>query len=283
MKILLVHELFMPDQVGGGEVLVYELAKGLIKKGHEVKVFTTGKPEIKQYENIPTVRININRYLFNFSFLKIKKLAKDYDIIQSFSYNAAFPSYLASKLGKKPVICTILGVYGKTWKKLRKLSFFWRMMEKVQLNRKFNATVFLSPLSREIGHEIGMKMAPNFIIPSGVNLSNTHPNLKKEKFVLFVGRLSKQKGLDFIFEYISNYQPDIGKIHLTGHVVYMEKEDIVDEVLKGWEKGKKLSKEMMGKIYNAVLTRCNIQSLIMSRDINLPPNLPMPKVKTDDK
>ena len=74
-------------------------------------------------------------------------------------------------------------------------------MEKVQLNRKFNATVFLSPLSREIGHEIGMKMAPNFIIPSGVNLSNTHPNLKKEKFVLFVGRLSKQKGLDFIFEY----------------------------------------------------------------------------------
>ena len=74
MKILLVHELFMPDQVGGGEVLVYELAKGLIKKGHEVKVFTTGKPEIKQYENIPTVRININRYLFNFSFLKIKKM-----------------------------------------------------------------------------------------------------------------------------------------------------------------------------------------------------------------
>ena len=200
MKILLVHELFMPDQVGGGEVLVYELAKGLIKKGHEVKVFTTGKPEIKQYENIPTVRININRYLFNFSFLKIKKLAKDYDIIQSFSYNAAFPSYLASKLGKKPVICTILGVYGKTWKKLRKLSFFWRMMEKVQLNRKFNATVFLSPLSREIGHEIGMKMAPNFIIPSGVNLSNTYPNLKKEKFVLFVGRLSKQKGLDLLID-----------------------------------------------------------------------------------
>ena len=115
-----------------------------------------------------------------------------------------------------------------------------------------------------------------------VNITNKLNITDVKEAKLSLGN-TKQKGLDFIFEYISNYQPDIGKIHLTGHVVYMEKEDIVDEVLKGWEKGKKLSKEMMEKIYNAVLTRCNIQSLIMSRDINLPPNLPMPKVKTDDK
>lgn len=94
---------------------------------------------------------------------------------------------------------------------------------------------------------------------------------------------SKQKGLDFIFEYVSTYQPDIGSINLTGHVVYMEKEDVVNDVLKNWEKNKKLSKEITAKIYNSVLTKCSVQSLIMSRDINLPPNLPMPKIRTDGK
>jgi len=144
MKILLVHELFAPGFAGGGERLVYETAKGLVKRGHDVKVITTGNPKIKEYKGIKTIRLPINRYRFNLAFFKIYKYAKHCDIIQTFSYNAAFPSWLAGKIARKPVVCVVLGVYGKIWNKMKGnfISMLIRFGEKIQLNRRFTKIVF---------------------------------------------------------------------------------------------------------------------------------------------
>ena len=62
LKILVTHELFMPDVSGGGEQIVYEYVKRLVARGHEVTVLTTGDPKIKEYEGIRTVRLPIPRY-----------------------------------------------------------------------------------------------------------------------------------------------------------------------------------------------------------------------------
>ena len=36
------------------------------------------------------------------------------------------------------------------------------------------------------------------------------------------------------------------------------------------------------KIINSILTKCNIQSIILSNTVNLPPPVPMPKVNTKE-
>ena len=72
MKVLITHEKFMPDFAGGGEKLVYEMAKNLQRKGVDVKVLTTGNPKITEYDGIPTIRLPINRFLMNFAFPSIR-------------------------------------------------------------------------------------------------------------------------------------------------------------------------------------------------------------------
>lgn len=90
-----------------------------------------------------------------------------------------------------------------------------------------------------------------------------------------------QSGIQFNFEYSSTYEPDLGHINLNGEVIYLEKKKKVQEILNNWKKNKKVDKPLMTQILNNVLMKCNIQSLILSQNINLPPPIPLPKVGTN--
>ncbi|MBU0758514.1 MAG: hypothetical protein KKF44_10690 [Nanoarchaeota archaeon] len=92
---------------------------------------------------------------------------------------------------------------------------------------------------------------------------------------------SKKPGLEFTFEFTSKYNPNIALIELTGKIVYMDNEDKVKSVLDLWSKSKKIDKSLLGPIYNAILARCNVEAIVLSRDMQLPPPIPMPKVKKD--
>jgi hypothetical protein len=89
---------------------------------------------------------------------------------------------------------------------------------------------------------------------------------------------SDRKALKLDFEFISTYEPDIGKILLTGEVIYLTDKTKADEAVKNWKKNKKIEKEMMTKVLNNVLAKCNIQALFLSDKMNLPPPIPLPKV-----
>ena len=91
----------------------------------------------------------------------------------------------------------------------------------------------------------------------------------------------KQKGLTFIFEFTSKYEPDVGDILFTGELLYLGDQKTNEDILKGWKKGKNAPKEIMEDVINTILTRCNIEALLLSRDINLPPPVPLPKVKKE--
>ncbi len=92
----------------------------------------------------------------------------------------------------------------------------------------------------------------------------------------------KQKGLSFIFEFTSKYEPDIGSLLFEGEVLYLGEAKQNEELLKEWKKSKTIPKELMAEVIDTVLTRCNIEALILSRDINLPPPVPLPKVKREE-
>lgn len=60
MKILLINSFYYPDIIGGAEVSVQKLAEGLVKKGHDVYVLSSGNrnKEIINGVNIITLPFN---------------------------------------------------------------------------------------------------------------------------------------------------------------------------------------------------------------------------------
>ncbi|MBI2647212.1 hypothetical protein HYW99_01935 [Candidatus Woesearchaeota archaeon] len=90
---------------------------------------------------------------------------------------------------------------------------------------------------------------------------------------------NKQNILKFLFQFISKYEPSIGNMLLEGELLYLEDPKKIKEISSSWKKDKKLPKELMPTLLNAILTKCNVQALILSQEINLPPPIPLPKVE----
>lgn len=89
---------------------------------------------------------------------------------------------------------------------------------------------------------------------------------------------TKQFVLLFKFEYEANYEPKIAKIALKGTTTYVEQEAKIDELVKGWKKDKKIPKDIMTPLLNNILNRCNIEALILAREVGLPPPIQLPRV-----
>ena len=99
-----------------------------------------------------------------------------------------------------------------------------------------------------------------------------------EKYEISLGK-GKQAGARFIFKYVSMYEPKIGEIDLEGDCLYLGDAKEVKALLDEWKKNKKVSQHVMGPVLNTILAKCNIQALVMSKDVNLPPSVQLPKVQ----
>jgi len=89
---------------------------------------------------------------------------------------------------------------------------------------------------------------------------------------------AKQKVLNFSFKFIANYSPQVGIITLAGNVLFMDEAAKVKTILDEWKKTKKLPKDITAKVLNTILNKSNIEALILSEHVNLPPPIPLPKV-----
>jgi hypothetical protein len=110
-----------------------------------------------------------------------------------------------------------------------------------------------------------------------VSISNnvTIKDVKEAK--LAIG--GDQKAMKFTFQYTSKYEPGIGNIELNGELVLLSDEKTAKEVLDSWKKNKSIPKEATNQVMNNVLNKCNIQALILSKDLGLPAPIPLPKLK----
>jgi hypothetical protein len=109
-----------------------------------------------------------------------------------------------------------------------------------------------------------------------VNISNNVKVANIEDANLSMGE--SKKGLKVDFEFTSAYEPKFGAINLDGSVILLEDVKPAEEILKNWEKDKALPKELMPPVLNHILERCNVQALLMARDLGLPAPIPLPKV-----
>ncbi len=92
-----------------------------------------------------------------------------------------------------------------------------------------------------------------------------------------------QKAVRFEFEFNSSYEPNLGSILLGGELVFIESKDKIKSLLDEWKKSRKVSKDIMTNVLNTVLTKCNIEALILSQKVNLPPPILLPRVNQGEQ
>lgn len=103
-----------------------------------------------------------------------------------------------------------------------------------------------------------------------------------EKTSLNVGG-SKNDVLRVEFAFDVDYGEQVGKISLTGDVIYTDTKEIIDETYKGYQADKKLNSTVNEQIYRFVYSKAIIKALDLSDSLNLPSPIPLPKVNFSPK
>jgi hypothetical protein len=126
-----------------------------------------------------------------------------------------------------------------------------------------NFTKFLAEKSKPIKGQISIK---NNVSITGISESKLNIDAKK-------------KALKFEFVYNADYEPGIGKIEIGGEVIFLADEKTAKEALDKWKKEKKAPSEVGKSVMNHALSKCNIQAIVLSKDLNLPAPIQLPKIK----
>ncbi|MBI4144920.1 hypothetical protein HY493_01815 [Candidatus Woesearchaeota archaeon] len=113
--------------------------------------------------------------------------------------------------------------------------------------------------------------------PGSTNIKNSVVMNDVVKTSLKLGP-QNQDVLRVLFEFTSTYEPDRGKIKLFGEVLYLEKPEKLDTLVKAWQKDKKLPKDEARSIVNHLLSKCNVEAILLSRELNLPSPIELPRL-----
>ncbi|MCX6709582.1 MAG: hypothetical protein NTV63_01340, partial [Candidatus Woesearchaeota archaeon] len=84
--------------------------------------------------------------------------------------------------------------------------------------------------------------------------------------------------LKIMFEFKSAYEPGLGEVVFEGELIDVEEDKIAEDALKQWKKDKTISQVLARPIIDSILARSTIESVIVSREIGLPPPIPVPRV-----
>ncbi|MFW6014399.1 MAG: hypothetical protein ACOCZQ_00645 [Nanoarchaeota archaeon] len=117
-------------------------------------------------------------------------------------------------------------------------------------------------------------------IKGKVSVSNNIKIDNVEETTMNMGN-QKQKILKFVFNYKTTYSNDVGHLEITGELYYLNDKKTMDDVMKKWKNSEKLSQEVTRPVINTILNKSTILALSLSSEVNLPPQVNLPKVKVD--
>ena len=210
MTVLLTHERFLPDFGGGGEEIVFQTARHLQAKGAQVRVLTTGDPRVAEYGGVRTIRLPISRYRLNLAASAIRRLAHGIDIIHTFNYHACFPSWIAGRRNRTPVICTVLGHFRDAWREMRGpvMGRCFAAWEQCLMRLPYDRTVFLSDYSRSAALEAGVSRRRALVNCPGIDPIFFATTPRKDGSVLFAGKFEARKGVEDVLA-VARALPDV--------------------------------------------------------------------------
>jgi alpha-1,3-mannosyltransferase len=236
MRILQVCHHFRPC-VGGVERHVEDLCKNLIERGHEsdaacLDSCANKKETLPHYEEYKGIKISRLPFI-DLGIYKIApgvlKLIKKYDVIHVHGLGF-FSDFLAitSFFHRKPLILTTHGGIFHThrFSLLKKVYFnFWCRL----ILKKFRQIIAVSKNDEALFSRISPRVT---YVPNGVDIKDFPPTDRKteKNSLLFVGRLSKNKGIDNLIKMIYFLKKEIPDVKL--YVVGEDWEDMLKDLKK---------------------------------------------------
>jgi len=193
MKILIVSTLkrkVASNYFASRSRVIYQLAHGLAKKGHQVSLLGTGDSEIpgvsiistieKGWVDLPPVENEFLRQTANLIQLsqKIVEIQSNFDIVHNHTYPDFFPSIIEDRL-KIPMLTTLHALY----------DFYMD-----DLLEKFSKTHFIS-LSNSYG-KLYKKAKIYKTVYNGVDTNLYSYNEQKDDYLFWLARLPKAKDKD---------------------------------------------------------------------------------------
>jgi len=265
MKIAMIGHKRIPSREGGIEVVVEELSKCLVNKGHDVEVYNRRGKHVANrnltqyskhyYEGIKIISIiTINKKSLDaliYSFLAtLRALFGKYDLIH---YHAMGPCVMLI-IPHMLNIRTIVTIHGLDWQRVKwggLAKKYLLLGEKIAAKYADEVIVlsknvqdyFLETYNRET-HYI-----PNGIIvahPIEAEVINNKYGLKRNNYFLFLARIVPEKGLHYLIEAYQNLNTDIKLVIAGGSShsdEYMEKiKSLVEKdtriIMTGFVEGK---------------------------------------------
>ena len=249
MRFLFVTPYYFPATSYGGPIYsVKELAENLVKRGHFVTVLTSNLNRDKEIYNKTKTEKKINKVkiiYFRVNFFKffkknffgyfysnaLKQYLKDnikkFDIVHS-QINFNYFSYISLRLAQKNNIVNFFSQRGTfsperlKFKSLKKKIYF--LLFEKNLIKKCTNLIALNDFEIEYYKSLGFN---NRIakIPNGINIIKFKRNklitsrVKKDHInILFLGRISKLKGIDMLINTVIKYNDKLKNynFHIAG-------------------------------------------------------------------
>jgi len=239
MKILQVTPYFPPAYAFGGPVkATYQISRELIKRGHEVVVYTTDAKDFNSGLEIDpsntTEGMKVHRFK-NLSLMLVKRLklfitpqlvlfareeVKNFDIIHLHEYRT-FQNIVIHYYARKYNVPYVLQAHGSlprigAWQKLK---WVYDILFGYRLLRDASRVIALTQVETDQYRRMGIPGEKIAIIPNGIDLSEyaelpPKDSFKKKfniledrKIILYIGRIHKIKGIDFLvraYAYLKN-------------------------------------------------------------------------------
>lgn len=253
MKILLVSPEYPPHHIGGGGVVVQNLARTFVSKGHEVTVVAGHYRTKSVFEKVtatndsgakifwlpllPTPHVSFQLKtimppnLFSLAFLSRLLLGNKYDIINIHGFGHFLNDAVAflSKLLSRKYIATIHGIPKQPERQSGMLEVIFRSYS-LTLGKIFlkwaSAITAVSKHTAQDTVAYGGNAKKVIVIPNGVDLVLTKSSvsrlnamkrrykLEKKRLVLGVGRLSENKGFHFLLSAMPRVIKEVPDAHL---------------------------------------------------------------------
>lgn len=121
-----------------------------------------------------------------------------------------------------------------------------------------------------------MKVEREKFLKGKININNNVAVVDVRKSEVSI--TDSQKAIEFAFEFKAVYEPNLAKIELEGDVLYVTDDKAAKSIMDQWKKEKKVAPEVMTEVLNHVLAKCNVEAILLSKEANLPPTIPMPRV-----
>ena len=234
MKILQLNPTFYPATAYGGTVTVsYNLSKALAKRGHDVTIYTSDSldehtRQTESYVEHEGLKIhyfrNVNNslawrrfYLYPGIISSLKKHIKSFDIVHLHD-TRNFQNIVAAHYAKKNCVPYVVQPHGSLPRIVEKrgLKKLYDILWGNNILEHASKIIAVSKAEVEQFKEAGIPEEKITIIPNGIDATpiddspsfgqfRKQQGIKEKYMILYIGRVHKRKGIDFLIRAYSSF------------------------------------------------------------------------------